>query len=73
MPREFASCELGGAKEMNLTFKLGLSGRGDGLSGSGSKEESLGNWLRRAFRSRCGFWEDSGKGKCSAWVRVGEG
>lgn len=32
---------MGGAREINLAFTLALPGRGDGISGFGSKEESL--------------------------------
>lgn len=41
---------VGRAKEINLAFKLRLSERGDGISGSGSKEESLVNWLGQMSR-----------------------
>lgn len=43
---------LSGVKEVNLAFKLRLCGGGDGISRSGSKEESLVNWLGQASKTR---------------------
>lgn len=43
---------MSGVKEINLAFKLRLCGRGDGISRSGSKEESLVNWLGQGSKTR---------------------
>lgn len=49
---------MNGAREINLAFKLRLPGRADGIAGSGSKEESLVNWLGQV--SKKSVWPASG-------------
>lgn len=60
---------MGEAKQINLTFKLRLPER-DGISGSGSKEESLVNWFGKASKNRVWLLGVVSKAEHSNWMRV---